>query len=141
MRNVSAEFVQPTSDTNIKFEENNRKIIFLNPERRMYKKVQVDGGAVKDTKCSKCDNLLVSDDEREERYVELKGSDVMHAIEQLEATILMLGECDENRHAYVVGTNVAPSYTTKIQQKALVFRKKYRSELLVREKRLDVKLY
>ena len=141
MKNVSDDFVQITTDSNIKFEENKRKINFLNPNRHTYKKIQVDGGAIKDTKISKCDNLLVSDDEREERYVELKGTDVLHAIDQLETTIRELGEYKDNRHAYVVGTNVAPAYNTEIQKKALLFRKNYNSELLVREKQLEVKLY
>lgn len=54
---------------------------------------------------------------------------------------MRLGEFDDNRHAYVISTNVAPAYTTKIQQKALYFKKNYHSELLVREKQLEVVLY
>lgn len=137
MRNVAEVCVQPTKDSKIKFEENKRKIIFLNPERQEYKRVQVDGCAINDKLTMRCDKLLVSADEHEERYVELKG----HAIDQLEATIVRLGEFDDNRHAYVISTNVAPAYTTKIQQKALYFKKRYRSELVVREKQLEVALY
>ena len=50
----------------------------------------------------KCDNMLCSDDECEERYVELKGSDVTHAIVQLRTTIIKLGEYDGNRHSYPI---------------------------------------
>ena len=141
MRNIAEVCVEPTKDSKIKFEENKRKIIFLNPKRLDYKKVQVDGCAINDKLTLRCDKLLVSADEREERYVELKGTEVLHAIDQLEATIQRLGEFDDNRHAYVISTNVAPAYTTKIQQKALLFKKKYNSELLVREKQLEVALY
>lgn len=141
MRNVAEVCVQPTKDSKIKFEENKRKIIFLNPDRKDYKRVQVDGCAIDDKVTLRCDKLLVSADEHEERYVELKGTEVMHAIDQLESTIVRLGEFDDNRHAYVISTNVAPAYTTKIQQKALLFRKKYRSELVVKEKQLEVPLY
>lgn len=141
MRNVAEVCVQPTKDSKIKFEENKRKIIFLNPDRKDYKRVQVDGCAIDDKVTMRCDKLLVSADEHEERYVELKGTEVMHAIDQLESTIQRLGEFDDNRHAYVISTNVAPAYTTKIQQKALLFKKKYNSELLVREKQLEVALY
>lgn len=140
MRDVASVCVEPTTDSRIKFEENKRKIIFLNPKRMDYKKVQVDECAITDKVTMRCDNLLVSADEHEERYVELKGTEVLHAIDQLEATILRLGEFDDNRHAYVISTNVAPAYTTKIQQKALLFKKKYNSELLVREKQLEVAL-
>ena len=141
MRNVAEVCIQPTKDSKIKFEENKRKIIFLNPDRKDYKRVQVDGCAIDDKVTLRCDKLLVSADEHEERYVELKGTDVMHAIDQLESTIVRLGEFDDNRHAYVICTNVAPAYTTKIQQKALQFKRKYNSELVVKEKQLEVALY
>lgn len=141
MRNVAKVCVQPTTDPKIKFEENKRKIIFLNPDRQEYKRVQVDGCAINDNVTLRCDKLLVSGDEHEERFVELKGTDVMHAIEQLESTIVRLGEYDDNRHSYVISTNVAPAYNTKIQQKALYFKKMYHSELVVKEKQLEVALY
>lgn len=102
MKNVESACISLTKDSQIKFEENKRKIIFQNPSRRSYKKVKVDGCAIKTG--LKCDDLLVSQDEYEERYVELKGIDVMHAIDQLEQTILKIGEFDNNRHAYVICT-------------------------------------
>lgn len=139
MRNKVATCITPTTDTKIKFEENNRKILFLNPKRVEYKKVQVDGCILTDG--IRCDNLLLSVDEHEERYVELKGVDVIHAIDQLEETIVKLGEYDDCRHSYVISTNVAPAYTTKIQLKQLYFKRKYNSELIIREKQLEVALY
>ncbi len=139
MKNKVDTCITPTNDSQIKFEENNRKIIFQNPERKPYQKVLVDSCIIKDG--IRCDVLLLSGDEHEERYVELKGTDVMHAIEQLEATIKRLGEFDDNRHSYVICTNVAPAYTTTIQKKQFYFRNQYKSELLVRTKQFDVSLY
>lgn len=139
MRNKIEACIRPSTDSLIKFEEFNRKIIFLNPNKELYQKVQVDGCTIIDG--VKCDKLLLSADEHEERYVELKGTDVMHAIDQLEATILRLGEFEDNRHSYVICTNVAPAYTTQIQKKQMLFKKRYKSELVVREKQMMVKLY
>lgn len=139
MKNVESACISLTKDSQIKFEENKRKIIFQNPSRRSYKKVKVDGCTIKTG--LKCDDLLVSQDEYEERYVELKGIDVMHAIDQLEQTILKIGEFDNNRHSYVIFTNVAPAYTTSIQKKQRYFRQKYKSELLIKEKQHTVGLY
>lgn len=139
MRNKIEACIRPSTDSQIKFEEFNRKIIFLNPNKELYQKVQVDGCTIIDG--VKCDKLLLSADEHEERYVELKGTDVMHAIDQLEATILRLGEFEDNRHSYVICTNVAPAYTTQIQKKQMLFKRKYKSELVVREKQMMVKLY
>lgn len=139
MRNKIETCIRMSSDSQIKFEELNRKIIFLNPNHERYQKVQVDGCTIIDG--IKCDKLLLSSDEHEERYVELKGTDVMHAIDQLEATILRLGEYEYNRHSYVICTNVAPAYTTQIQKKQVLFKKRYKSELVVKEKQMIVKLY
>ena len=58
MRNVVEVCIQPTTDLKIKFEENKRKIIFLNPDRREYKRVQVDGCAIDDKETMRCDKLL-----------------------------------------------------------------------------------
>ena len=139
MRNKIEACRIPSTDSQIKFEELNRKIIFLNPNHKLYLKVQVDGCTITDG--IKCDKLLLSADEHEERYVELKGTDVMHAIDQLEATIIRLGEFEDNRHSYVICTNVAPAYTTQIQKKQILFRKRYKSDLVVKEKQMIEKLY
>jgi hypothetical protein len=60
MRNKVEACVTPTTDSQIKFEELRKKIIFLNPERHSYKRVKVDGCVLKDG--LKCDDLLLSDD-------------------------------------------------------------------------------
>ena len=138
MKNQVTTCIHSTTDSQIKLEEKGRKIIFRNPQRLTYKVVQVDGCTLKEG--IKCDKLLLSADEQEERYVELKGVDVLHAIQQIETTIDRLGEFDTHRHAYVICTNVSPAYTTQIQRKHLLFKKKYKSELLVRERQLTVSL-
>ena len=139
MRNKVDACICSTKEPQIKFEENKRKIVFGNPKHHAYKKVQVDGCTITGASV-RCDKLLLSDDEHEERYVELKGVDVMHAIDQLEASIISLGEFDENRYSYVICTNVAPAFTTQIQKKQALFYKKYKSRLVVREKQLTVPL-
>lgn len=138
MKKVDSSCIVETRESRIKFEENKRKIIFLNPGARPYKKVQVDGCAIRQG--LKCDNLLVSGDESEERYVELKGKDVMHAVEQLEATIRELGQHAGNRHAYIICTKVLPAYDTRIQGAQKMFRKQYNSALVVKANQLSVDL-
>ena len=70
MKNVDKACICSTKDSQIKFEENKRKIIFLNPSNHRYKKVKVDGCAIKTGQ--KCDDLLISQDEHEEHFVESK---------------------------------------------------------------------
>lgn len=139
MRNKVENCIRETTDSQIKFEENKRKIIFMNPQRLPYERVDVDGCTINDG--VRCDKLLLSADEREERYVELKGTDVMHAIDQLEETIKRLGEYTDNRHAYVISTNVAPAIDTKRQAKIKYFKERYCAELKIQEKQLTVSLY
>lgn len=43
MRNKVDACIVKTKESNIKFEENQRKIIFQNPSRLVYQKVDVDG--------------------------------------------------------------------------------------------------
>ena len=138
MKNKVETCIHPTTDSNIRFEENRRKIIFQNPEKRRYLRVDVDGCTLREG--MRCDKLLLSADEHEERYVELKGTDVKHAITQLESTIDKLGEYDDDRHSYVICTNVAPVLTTDIQKKQKHFKQTYHSDLVIREKQLIVPL-
>ena len=130
--------MRKTTDSIIKFQELRSIIRFRNSQRSLYKKVKVDGGALHEG--AKCDNMLCSADEHEERYIELKGSDIPHAIVQLRTTILKLGEHDGNRHSYVVCTKVAPRITTAIQKAKVEFRKRRKSDLQIKETPLDVQL-
>lgn len=138
MRNVPNACINAVSFPHIRFEENRRVIYFHNPQRALYNRVQVDGCAI--TNGARCDNLLTSSDEHSEYFVELKGIDVGHALEQLVASILAIGEYEDDRHAYVVSTNVVPALSTAVQLKKKEFKKKFKAELVVKEKRIDVQL-
>jgi hypothetical protein len=47
---------------------------------------QIDGDVVRDSQTLKCDYLLLNDDVKTAYFIELKGSDIQHAIKQLECT-------------------------------------------------------
>ena len=52
---------------------------------------KVDGGVIpKNAQESRCDYLLLNDDKKTARYIELKGSDIEKAISQIEKTIEMI---------------------------------------------------
>lgn len=138
MRNVPDICVKDCADANIVFEQNRRRVCFYNPNRQICKCVQVDGCAI--TEGIRCDNMLTSHDERCEYFVELKGTDVKHAIEQLRVSIQTLGEFTDDRSAYVVSTNVAPALTTTIQRAKRDFRTKLQAELIIKEKQADIRL-
>lgn len=138
MRNVPDICVKDCADANIVFEQNRRRVCFYNPNRQICKCVQVDGCAI--TEGIRCDNMLTFHDERCEYFVELKGTDVKHAIEQLRVSIQTLGEFTDDRSAYVVSTNVAPALTTTIQRAKRDFRTKFQAELIIKEKQADIRL-
>lgn len=138
MRNVPSICVTETNDSVIKFEEKKSVVKFINPQRLTYKRVAVDGCALKEG--VKCDNMLCSADELEERYIELKGQDIKHAIEQLATTIVKLGENNSRRYAYVSCTKVAPQIRTDIQAAQLKFKRQFNSCLVVKTSPLEVGL-
>lgn len=63
---------------------------FENPGKRRVEKIEVDGCVI--TAGRRCDWLLCTDedDHRQDIFVELKGSDIEGAIQQLEATLPQL---------------------------------------------------
>ena len=82
-------------------------------------------------KGNKCDNLLKEgkrDEEGPEYYVELKGEDVGHALEQIKQTIHTIHNDHSPMMAFIICTNVSPSLSTKIQQFKSQLKKKYKGK-------------
>lgn len=85
--------VKKTSVSRIKFEENRSRLIFINDGRRQYERVRIDGCVITSDE-PRCDDLLRCRRDNDNNspvildyFIELKGSDVAHALEQLIATI------------------------------------------------------
>jgi len=70
----------------IVFKENRSKLTILNPNRLIGKRLEVDGCEI--TEGIRCDYLLLI--KSLEMFIELKGQDIHHAIEQLERTMSLL---------------------------------------------------
>ena len=113
-------------------EENKRKMTFLNPDRLEITKVHVDGCEITDNS-TRCDYLVVGNSI--ENYVELKGQDIKHAIEQLEATIRKLSKNQSkyNKRCFVISTR-CPISSSQIQIIQKKFKKKYNSTFRVKNK-------
>lgn len=132
MKNIDKACIKETSESNIKFEEKRSKIIFQNRQKKSYFRVQVDGCAIKEG--VKCDNMLIGKENGDEYYIELKGCNVKHAVEQLEVTICKLSVDAQNmeKKAFVVCTkNNYPSSTIQLDVKK--FKKKHHTELIIKE--------
>jgi hypothetical protein len=79
-----------------------------------------------------CDFALVPSDEVE-IYVELKGSDIFHAVEQIESTIQFISENPPKirKLCFVISTRV-PKQTTSIQQLQSQFKKKFNASFRIK---------
>lgn len=116
--------------------ENKCKCIFSNPNQRLLTKIKVDGCQI--TEGVRCDYLIL-DHCRNEYFVELKGKDLPHAIEQLEASIQQLSAKDNaiKKQAVIVSTR-NPSNDTSIQRAKAAFKKKYGVELIPKNIQIEI---
>lgn len=98
---------------------------------------QVDGNIIKDTKQDKCDKVVFARNGQGDIttiFVELKGSDVYHAIKQLEATLqfpLFERNRTQTMKARVVSNRIPANTGNSVVERAKIqFRKKFNCELL-----------
>ena len=65
------------------------KYIYNNQSSDSLSKYKVDGGLIADDG-AKCDYLLLNCEKKRSYFIELKGSDIIHAIEQIDRSIDLL---------------------------------------------------
>ncbi len=120
----------------IRCEENKRKIIFDNPNKKEVVVITVDGCQITDG--IRCDFLVLEGSD--EYFIELKGEDIKHAFEQLRRTISLLGNktCTK-RNSFVISSR-SPLSSAEIQNMRLLFRKHYQSDLLVKNSNLTIRI-
>jgi len=109
------ECIEKDNNSIIKFEENRKIVLFLNDTKKEYYRIQVDGCLI--TEGVRCDCILLDSENGRVFYVELKGIDTPHAIEQLKSTSCRV--CPDRscrRVAMVVGKNHLPQATLAIQK-------------------------
>ena len=71
--------------------ENHCTHIGENPKKKYIRQYRVDGKVLPPGKEPKrCDFLLLNDTDKDSYYIELKGSDIRTAIEQIESTISLV---------------------------------------------------
>ena len=92
---------------------------------------QVDGNIIKGADKDKCDKLVVATtctDEKVCVFVELKGSDVAHAVKQLDATLSYPLKWTKAR---IVANKIPANTGRSVVERAKVdFRRKYNCELI-----------
>lgn len=85
--NFSSNCVEIVDHPNVKVEENGKKFIALNPNRKEVLRIKIDGCVINDNTTNKCDFLIIDTQKDNAYFIELKGKNVKHAIKQLTDTI------------------------------------------------------
>lgn len=111
------------------FQQARSKLVIENKDKVNATKVTVDGCEI--TSGIRCDYMCLIKDS--EIYIELKGQDIKHAIEQLETTIKKLSSNIETqkKKSFIICTR-SPLTSASIQNVRVKFRKKYNSEFIVK---------
>jgi hypothetical protein len=115
----------------VKIAENGKQAIFLNPKKEEFSRTRVDGCVIVNK--TACD-WWISHEKSGSVLVELKGCDVDHAIEQIEATFDYLSKNNlllEKNAAMIVCSKPSrhPSFTSKLQKARSRLSAKYKAPL------------
>lgn len=121
---------QLVKHSKIVLRENRSTMVFNNPGRKKVRKILIDDCVI--TNGSRCDFLLITDDSTE-HFVELKGSDVEHALVQLVSTIKQTSTDPYNsmKLSFIVCTR-HPALTPKIQKIKLTLKRKFNCLLITK---------
>jgi hypothetical protein len=122
-----------TKVTKIKVSENGKQAILLNPEKKPFTKIRMDGCVIVNS--TSCD-WVVQDEHMSSILIELKGSDVDHAITQIEATFAYLKDHNllTNKSVGLIVCSKpsrSPSFTSKLQKAKARLSTKYKAPLHV----------
>lgn len=136
--NIPPDCEARTRNRRIVLEENSRKITFTNDTCQEVRRIRIDGCVITDG--IRCDYLLIDSIEIE-YYVELKGSDVKHAVEQLKRTIELVSkeQWRQQKFCFIISSR-CPLLTPKIQELKVRFKKKYNAELIIKNNAHEHKL-
>jgi hypothetical protein len=120
----------------VKCEQHRRRVVIRNDKRLQVRKVRIDGCVITDG--PRCDFLVLVADRPDEVYIELKGRDIAHAVEQLEATIAQVS-ADKARVAKIcyVACSHVPKMQTAIQRHATRFARHYNARLHVKSNYIE----
>ena len=118
------------SHRSIVLREKRSCITFHNLRCAPVRRIVIDNCVI--TQGPRCDYLLINNSSVE-YFVELKGSDVRHALVQLEKSIKQVSADVRTgeKKAFVISTR-CPLASTEVQTQQLHFRKKYKATLTIR---------
>ena len=118
MRNIPESIIRKRRDSQIVLKEKKSKITLLNPEKKLYHEVKVDGDlyAITETKEKKCDYLEIGKETADAFFIELKGIDIDTAYEQLLASTKNINVGKVKKKIAIVVSPHIPKENVKLQK-------------------------
>lgn len=112
------------------YEENRSKLTLENTSRIDSISITVDGCEIKGSDI-RCDFMHIA--KEIEFYIELKGQDIEHAVDQIKSTIKKLSSDPKNslKKTYIICTR-SPLSSTKVQSYKYYFKKNYNSDFILK---------
>lgn len=117
MREIPASIIRERRDSQMVLKEKKSKIILLNPDKKLYHEVKVDGDlyAITETKEKKCDYLELGKETFDAFFIELKGIDIDTAYEQLLASTKNINVGNVTKKVAIVVSPHIPKANVKFQ--------------------------
>ena len=115
--------------TDPKSKNKRSKFCLENPEKKKIRVITVDDCVIK--KGIRCDYLIILPDEKE-IYLELKGKDVEHAVQQIEASMKQLKSKLSSEKLCFVASTRCPIASPQIQNIKKKFKKNYNAQLYIK---------
>ena len=115
MRDIPANIIRERRDSLIVLKEKKSKIMLLNPDKKLYHEVKVDGDlyALTETQEKKCDYLELGKETADAFFIELKGVDIDTAYEQLLASAKNINVGNVNKKVAIVVSPHIPKANVK----------------------------
>lgn len=119
-----------SSQTLFVYQEMRSKLTLENVDNVKSTSIKIDGCEINDDSI-RCDFMHLAKDI--EFYIELKGQDLEHALDQIKSTILRMSSNAKkaNKISYIICTR-SPMSSSEIQNHKLEFRKKFNSKLEIK---------
>ena len=118
MRDIPSSIIRERRDSQIVLKEKKSKIVLLNPQKKLYHEVKVDGDlyAVTETQEKKCDYLELGKETSDVFFIELKGVDIDTAYEQLLSSAKNINVGNVNKKVAIVVSPHIPKANVKFQK-------------------------
>lgn len=115
---MSHDFCEVTTVSRIKVSEKGQQAVILNLENETYHKIKIDGGLVKNVKAADWAIKKISENSCETLIIELKGTDVEHAISQISESIKHIKAYDNKckKFGALIVCNRFPKFDSKVRK-------------------------